>query len=63
MLFDCFMDRFERNAGIQVLRLDDCYYISSDDVERLEEIVVSVVWDGVEQGESGEETEGGIFYY
>ena len=30
---------------------------------KLEEIVVSVVWDGVEQGESGEETEGGIFYY
>ena len=49
MLLDCLMERYERNAEVRVLRLDDCYYISSDDVERLEEIVVDVIWDGVEQ--------------
>ena len=43
------MERCERNAEVQVLRLDDCYNISFDDVERLKEIVVDVIWDGVEQ--------------
>ena len=32
-----------------MLHLDDCYYTSSDDVERLKEVVVDVIWDGVEQ--------------
>ena len=49
MLLDYLMERCERNAGVQVLRLKDCYYILSDDVERLKEIVVDVIWDGVEQ--------------
>ena len=53
-LLDYLMERCERNAELQVLRLDDCYYISSDDVERLEEIVVDVIWDGVEQEVSTE---------
>ena len=44
MLLDCLMERCERNAAVQVLRLD-CYYISSDDVQRLKEIVVDVIWD------------------
>ena len=48
-LLDYLMERCERKAEIEVLRLDDCYCISSDDVERLEEIVVDVIWDGVEQ--------------
>jgi hypothetical protein len=39
-LLDCLTERFERNAEVQVLRLDDCYYISPEDVERLEEVVV-----------------------
>ena len=48
------MERCERNAEVQVLRLDDCYNIFSDDVERLEEIVVDVIWDGLEQETSTE---------
>ena len=49
MLLDYLMERCERNAEVQVLGLDDCYCILSDDVERLKEIVVDVIWDGVEQ--------------
>jgi hypothetical protein len=41
MLLDCLMERCERNAEVQVLRLDDCFILSSD-VERLKEIVVDV---------------------
>jgi hypothetical protein len=48
MLMDCLMERYERNAEVQVLRLEDCY-ILREDVERLEEIVVDVIWDGVEK--------------
>ena len=54
MILDCLMERYERNAEIQTLCLDDCTYMSSDDVERLEEIVVDVLWDGLEQGFSSE---------
>ena len=54
-LLDYLMERCKRKAEIQVLRLENCYYISSDDVERLEEIVVDVIWDGVERAESDEE--------
>ena len=45
MLLDYLMERCERNAEIEVLRLVDWYFISSDDVERLREIVVDVIWD------------------
>ena len=48
-LLSYLMERCERNADVQMLRLDGCYYISSYGVERLKEIVVDVVWDGVEQ--------------
>ena len=51
MLLDYLMERCERNAEVQVLRLKDCHCISSDDVQRLKEIVVDVIWVGVEQGE------------
>ena len=37
-------------------------YISSDDVERLKEIVVDVIWDGVEQRVSEEDWEEGPNY-
>ena len=57
MLLDCLMERYERNAEIQTLCLDDCSYMSSDDVERLEEIVVDVIWDGLEQGFSEVDSE------
>ena len=48
MLLDYLMERFERKAEVQVLHLDDCYNLSSDDVERLKE-VVDVIWDGLDQ--------------
>jgi F-box-like len=53
-LLDHLMERWERKAQVQVLCLDDCYYISSGDVERLKEIV-DVIWDGVEQEEESED--------
>jgi hypothetical protein len=56
-LLDYLMERCERKAAIQVLRLDECYYITYDDVERLEEVVVDVIWDGVEQEISEEDSE------
>ena len=46
MLLDYLMERCERNAEVHALHLVECYYISSDDVERLKEIVVDVIWDG-----------------
>jgi hypothetical protein len=46
-LLDCLMERYERKAEILVLRLNGCFYISSNDVERLEEVVVDVIWDGI----------------
>ena len=49
MLLDCLMERWERKAEVQVLRLNDCYCVSSGDVERLKEVVVDVIWDGIEQ--------------
>jgi len=48
-LLDCLMERYERNAEVQVLRLDNCYAISSNEVESLKEVVVDVIWDGIEQ--------------
>jgi hypothetical protein len=57
MLLDCLTERCERKAAVQVLCLDDCYDIWSDDVERLKEIVVDVTWDGIEQEVSDEDKE------
>ena len=48
-LLDCFIERYERNAEVQVLRLDNCVGLSSIEVERLKEVVVDVIWDGLEQ--------------
>ena len=56
MLLDCLMERCERRAVVRELDLKDCYYISSDDVERFEE-VVDVIWDGIEQEFSEDEDE------
>jgi len=53
-LMDCLMERYERNAAVHELHLDDCYNIEESDVEKLEEIVVDVIWDGIEQGHSTE---------
>ena len=35
MLLDRLMERYERRAEVQELHLDDCYYISSDDLKKL----------------------------
>ena len=56
-LLDCLMDRCERNAEVQMLCLDNCFSLLSEDVERLEEVVVDVAWDGVEQEVSDEDKE------
>jgi hypothetical protein len=47
MLLNCLTERCERNAAVQVLRLDDCYDISYDEIEKLREVVV-VIWDELE---------------
>ena len=57
MLLDCLRERCERNAEIRWLGLKYCYYISSDDVKRLKEVVVDVIWDGKEQELSDEDDE------
>ena len=48
MLMDCLMERYERNAAIHELHLDDCYGIWDHEVEKLRE-VVDVIWDGRQQ--------------
>ena len=50
-LLDCLMERYERNAEVRVLRLDDCNYITFNEVEKLKEVVVDVIWDGQEEQE------------
>jgi hypothetical protein len=49
MLLDYLMARCERKAAVHELDLNNCFSISSDDVERLGEIVVNVKWDGIER--------------
>ncbi|KAF8806753.1 hypothetical protein BYT27DRAFT_7190406 [Phlegmacium glaucopus] len=53
-LMDCLMERYERNAEVQELCLDDCYNIEPIHVKLLGEIVVHVDWDGGVQGLSDE---------
>ena len=48
-LMDILMERYERKAEIQALRLEVCHNIFKNDVERLGEIVVDVEWDGLGQ--------------
>lgn len=33
-----------------MLHLNDCYCVLSGDVEKLKEVVVDLIWDGIEQG-------------
>ena len=44
-LLDYLMERYERNAEVQVLRLENCYYVLPNDVKRLKEVVVDVICD------------------
>ena len=41
------MERYERKAEIEVLRLNVCDFVSDDVVARLREVVVDVSWDGI----------------
>ncbi|KAJ7504369.1 hypothetical protein B0H11DRAFT_1710232, partial [Mycena galericulata] len=52
------MERCERKQELWTLSLQDCSRLSPEDVERLEDIVAKVDWDGVEQGFTDEESEG-----
>jgi hypothetical protein len=57
ILLDYLMERYERKAAVRLLRPVNCYYITSDDIERLKEIVVDVYWDGLEQESSTDSEE------
>jgi len=54
MLMNCLMERYERNAEVQELCLEDCFNLTEIEVEGLRDIVVHVEWDEVEQGFSEE---------
>ena len=58
ILLDYLKERCERNAEIQTLRLNNCTNISFDDVERLKEFVVDVIWNVEERDSSEEDLEG-----
>jgi hypothetical protein len=63
MLQDCLISRCNYNIGVHELHLQDCRYITEDDVALLEEIVVTVCWDGIELcTETEEEVEDEDFY-
>ena len=47
---DCLMERCESKAEVLVLHLNDCYCVLSGDVKKLKEVVVDLIWDGIEQG-------------
>ncbi|KAF8806752.1 hypothetical protein BYT27DRAFT_7190405 [Phlegmacium glaucopus] len=53
-LMDCLMERYERNAEVQELCIDDCHNIRYPGVKSLGEIVVRVDWDRIMQGLSDE---------
>ena len=49
-LKDCLMERYERKAEVRELTLSQCYRLSAKHVDELREIVVDVIWDGLEIG-------------
>ena len=54
-LLDCLMDRCESKAEIRELHLVECSRISEAEVALLKELVVDVVWDGIEQSPEDED--------
>jgi hypothetical protein len=54
-LLDCLMDRCERKVEIRELHLVECSRISEAQVADLRELVVDVVWDGIEQSPEDED--------
>lgn len=61
-LRDCLMMRCEYKAGVHELRLADCSYLLDDDIGLLKEIVVDVVWDGMEQGFTDDEADEDVYF-
>ena len=49
-LKDCLMERYERKAEVRELTLSQCRRLTTEHVEELEEIIVDVIWDGLETG-------------
>jgi hypothetical protein len=51
------MERCERKQDLWSLTLQDCSRLRHEEVERLENIVPEVVWDGMELGFTDDESE------
>jgi hypothetical protein len=49
-LKDCLMERYERKAEVRELTLSRCHRLTTEHVDELREIVVDVIWDGLETG-------------
>ena len=49
-LKDCLMERYWRKAAVRELTLSRCHRLTPDHVDELREIVVDVIWDGLETG-------------
>jgi hypothetical protein len=56
-LEDALMERCERKQDLWSLTLQDCSRLRHGEVERLENIVPEVVWDGMELGFTDDESE------
>ncbi|KAJ7836527.1 hypothetical protein B0H13DRAFT_2106817 [Mycena leptocephala] len=56
-LEDALMERCERKQDLWSLTLQDCSRLRHEEVERLENIVPEVVWDGMELGFTDDESE------
>jgi hypothetical protein len=54
-LIDSLMLRSEYKVPIHELTLDECLFLTEDDVAILEDLVVDVYWDGLDLGYSEEE--------
>ncbi|KIK01161.1 hypothetical protein K443DRAFT_576640 [Laccaria amethystina LaAM-08-1] len=46
----CLMERYERKAEVRKLTLSRCRRLRTEHVDELRELVVNVVWDGLETG-------------
>ncbi|EDR14561.1 uncharacterized protein LACBIDRAFT_305271 [Laccaria bicolor S238N-H82] len=49
-LKDCLMERYERKAEVRKLTLSQCHRLTAEHVDELKDIVVDVIWDGLEIG-------------
>jgi hypothetical protein len=49
-LKNCLMERYWRKAEVRELTLSRCHRLATEHVDELREIVVDVIWDGLETG-------------